>query len=254
MKDRINILIIVFGLLAFGGIIALGLIGFGYVKSFDNKLIEVKGLSEKTVRADMGDMSINISNSGYSNLEDLYKKRVSDKEKVLNFLKEKGITDDEIVSFSMNTSDYSEEDKTVSASGITTTDRKRLFRSDDCINVKTTRLEKIEKLKAEIVKLSSEGVLLTYKYVYSLTNFVNVKLEMMKEAAQNALKSARAFVDSQNVEIEDVVYLRQGEITISAENESENVNSWESQERQSVNKKLRLVIRAGFTHKKGNKQ
>lgn len=247
MKDKFSVVTFTFDLLIFGCIIATGLASFGYVKSYDNRLIEVKGLSEKTVKADIGDMSISISNSGYANLEDLYKKRISDKEKVIDFLKKQGITDDEIVNFSMNTSDYNEEDKTTSASGITTIDRKKFFRSDDTINIKTTQLEKINEIKSEIVKLSSEGVLLTYNYSYKLTNFINVKLEMMKEASQNARKNAEAFVEPQGVKIGKVAYLRQGEITIRAEDESENVSSWDSQESQSINKKLRLVIRAGFT-------
>ena len=229
MKDKFSVITITFGLLIFGCIVAIGLASFGYVKYSDDRLVEVKGLSEKTVRADIGDMSISISNSGYANLEDLYKKRVSDKEKVINFLKNQGITDDEIVNFAMNTSDYNEEDNT--------------------INIRTSQLEKIGKIKSEIVKLSSEGVLLTYNYSYKLTNFINVKLEMMKEASQNALENAKAFVEPQGVNIGRVAYLRQGEITIRAEDESENVSSWDSQESQSANKKLRLVIRAGFTSK-----
>lgn len=249
MKDKFSVITSTFGLLIFGCIVAIGLASFGYIKHSDDRLVEVKGLSEKTVRADIGDMSISISNSGYVNLEDLYKKRVSDKEKVINFLKNQGITDDEIVNFSMNTSDYNEEDKTTSASGITTIDRKKFFRSDDTISIRTTQLEKIGKIKSEIVKLSSEGVLLTYNYSYKLTNFINVKLEMMKEASQNALENAKAFVEPQGVNIGRVAYLRQGEITIRAEDESENVSSWDSQESQSANKKLRLVIRAGFTSK-----
>lgn len=253
MKNKFNVIAIILGLLVFGCIIAVGLASFGYVKSYDNRLVEVKGLSEKTVRADIGDISISVSNSGYTDLETLYKKRISDKEKVINFLKKQGITDDEIVNFSMNTSDYNEEDKTTSAAGITTIDRKKLFRSDDTINIKTTQLEKIGKIKSEIIKLSSEGVLLTYNYSYKLTNFINVKLEMMKEASENARKNAEAFIEPQKAEIGEVVYLRQGEITIRAEDESENVSSWDSQESQSINKKLRLVIRAGFTSKKDKK-
>ncbi len=249
MKDKFSVITSTFGLLIFGCIVATGLASFGYLKHSDDRLVEVKGLSEKTVRADIGDMSISISNSSYANLEDLYKKRVSDKEKVINFLKNQGITDDEIVNFAMNTSDYNEEDKTTSASGITTVDRKKFFRSDDTISIRTSQLEKIGKIKSEIVKLSSEGVLLTYNYSYKLTNFINVKLEMMKEASQNALENAKAFVEPQGVNIGRVAYLRQGEITIRAEDESENVSSWDSQESQSANKKLRLVIRAGFTSK-----
>lgn len=253
MKSKFNAFIILIGLLGAAVIIALGLGSFGYLNSYSNKLIEVKGLAEKIVRADIGDMSIDISNNGYENLEDLYKKRISDKEKVIAFLKQQGITDTEIVSFSMNTSNYTEENKTTSISGVTTTERKRLFGSNDTISIKTKELEKIGKIKADIVKLSAEGVLVTYYYSYKLTNFVNIKLEMMKEASANARKNAEAFVEPQGDTIQGVAYLKQGEVTITGEDEGENVNSWNSQESQSINKKLRLVVRAGFYKKEKKK-
>lgn len=248
MKDRVNVVIATIGSLLFAFLIAVGMGFFGYGNKCRTNLVEVKGLSEKTVRADIGEIFISVSNNGFTNLEDLYKKRTEDRKKVLDFLKTQGVTEDEIANGSSETSDYNESDKTISATGVTKVDRKTFFRSSDTICVKTTQLEKIEKIRSEIIQLSSQNVLFSYRYNYRLTRFIEIKLEMMKEASENAYRNAQKFVEPYNSEIKEVAYLRQGEITIRAEDENEQISSWESQESKSINKKLRLVVRAGFIH------
>jgi hypothetical protein len=70
---------------------------------------------------------------------------------------------------------------------------------------------------------------------------------MMREASENARKSAEAFIAPHNKGLGKVIYLKQGEITVRAENEAEDTDRWDTKEKTSVYKKLRLVVRAGFT-------
>ena len=236
-------------------IIAVGLVGFGYFRTYyaqsTSNLVTVKGLSEKIVRSDVAEMSIKFSNKRFENLEDLYKKRIADKEKILEFLKIHGITDEEIVNFSMDTVDYTEETKEKAPdSDAVVTKNTRYFDSNDGFSIKTKQLEKVDIVKADIMKLLSEGIFVSYDYNYKLTNFIDIKLGMMKEASANARKNAEVFVEPQGIGIDDVVYLRQGEVSIRAEDENEDVNYWESKKDKSINKKLRLVVSAGFSKKK----
>lgn len=230
-------------------IIACGLVCFGYYSSkmhnSPKELIEVRGLSEKVVKADLGEMGITIISKNV-NLEALYKKRMSDKEKVLAFLKEAGISDSEIIGVSTNTIEHDGENKRRFEPNDQTVDKEKYFKADDTINIRTKALNKIDKIKADIIKLSSDGVLVSYDYSYKLTNFLDIKLSMMNEASENAKKTAEVFVKPHNIQIGDVAYLRQGEISIRAEEENENVENWNSKETKSINKKLRLVVRAGF--------
>ncbi|MDR0555962.1 MAG: SIMPL domain-containing protein [Holosporaceae bacterium] len=231
-------------------VIACGLVGFGFFsfKSFRDygELVEVKGLSEKVVRADVGDVCIVISDRN-SSLEELYKKRTLDKDKVIAFLKGVGVTGEEIVNCSMNTTEECWNDEMKKAGYSETAAKKqRYFKSEDKINVRTKDLDKVNKIKEELVKLSSEGTFITYSYSYQLTNFSDIKIEMMRDASENAKKNAEAFIVPHNQKIGKVVYLRQGEITIRAESEDEDTNRWESCEKTSINKKLRLIVRAGF--------
>jgi hypothetical protein len=229
-------------------IIACGLIGFGYFSSKNIKstseLIEVKGLSEKVVRADIGEMVITIINNN-DDLEKMYKKRVADKDKVIGFLKSQGITDEEIVNSSMDVLEC-EEDFTSSSSREIIAKKHKYFKSEDKINICTKDIGKVQKIKEGITKLSSEGVFIKYSYSYPLTNFSDIKMEMMQEASENAKKNAEAFIKPHKQKLGKVIYLRQGEITIRGEDENEGVESWNSKESTSINKKLRLVIRAGF--------
>ncbi|MDR2682033.1 MAG: SIMPL domain-containing protein [Holosporaceae bacterium] len=229
-------------------IVTCGMLVFGYItlKNIRNhtQLVEVRGLSEKFVRADIGNMEIRISNRS-ANLEELHKKRATDKAKVMAFLKSYNVADEEITT-SSDTYETSEEEKTTEA-GITTTKCIRHFKAEDQIKLRTADLEKIKKIREAIFNLSSEGILVTYFHSYTLTNFSNIKMQMMKEASENAKKSAEAFVEPFGKKIGKVVYLRQGEITIRGEDESEETEKWSSRESECINKKLRLVVRAGFT-------
>jgi hypothetical protein len=153
---------------------------------------------------------------------------------------------EEIVDVSMETKEYDEEDKS-SLSDLITVKKRKCFRAEDKLSVRTSDFDKIDKIRENIIGLSSEGVFVTYKYAYQLTNFAEIKMQMMREASENARKNAEAFIEPQKQSIGKAVYLRQGEITIRAENEAEDTNQWESKEKTSIYKKLRLIVRAGFS-------
>ena len=249
MINKSNAVILCVGLIGLGCCIGIGLIKLGnQVNSMNNKMIEVKGLSEKIVKADLGKIVITISNEG-SYLEDLYKKRIKDKNKVLDCLKKIGITDEEIADNSSDTWDYEKEVK-ITEKGVTQSEYKRVFKADDSITIKTKFLEKIDKIRSEIMQLNSEGIFVKCNHSYQLTDFIKIKLDMMKEASQNARKNAEVFVESQGYKIDDVLYLKQGEVTITGDDEKEGIESWRSNEAKSINKKLRLVVRGGFSKKK----
>ncbi|MDR2781843.1 MAG: SIMPL domain-containing protein [Holosporaceae bacterium] len=239
-----------FCLLGSAFIIAFGLLGFGYFSKLQTMdTIEVKGLSEKVVRADVGHICITISNH-CENLEKLYTKRAADKIKVVDFLKSCNVTDEEILDSSMDTKEYEEESTTISPTSVTKVEKIKFYKSEDKLSINTKDLGKIEKIKDGIMKLSSEEIFIGYNYSYDLTNFLDIKIQMLKEASENARKNAEAFIEPQGQKCGEVVYLRQGEITIRAENESETIDSWSSKEKTNINKKLRLVVRAGFAKEK----
>ncbi len=225
-------------------IIAGGLLWFGNFSisrfSLTKDLVEVKGLSERVVKADIAEISIKIENKN-QDLSALYEKRTADKAKVMNFLKKFDITEADIASINTDTNEERFTDFENKSS-------ERYFKAVDTILIKTTNLEQVNELKSDIVNLSSENVLVTCDCSYKFTNFQALKLDMINEASNNAKESAMSFISPYGKHIKDVAYLKQGEVSIRAENEFEDVGSWETKEKISLKKRVRLVVRAGFTH------
>ena len=231
--------------------IAAGFWGFGSLKSLDKHIVEVKGLSEKIVRADIGTLHISFENEREEHYEitkeqkkllvdELYKKRTEDRAYVMEFLKDHGITKEEIVEESNNIYENNE--------WVTKDTYKRYMKSTNSIKIRTRAVEKILPIKMEIGDLIGKGVMISCNYAYKITDFIKIKLEMMREASENARKNAEVFVEPQKTEIDDLIYLRQGEVSINAEDDGSGGGY--SSESESLNKKLRLVVRAGYSKKK----
>lgn len=66
---------------------------------------------------------------------------------------------------------------------------------------------------------------------------------MIKEAAENAWNSAEESIKPYNQRLTDAAYIRQGEMTVEAEDSSRYSYYGET---ESLNKKIRLIVRAGF--------
>ena len=234
--------------------IAAGFWGFGSLKSLEKHIIEVKGLSEKIVRADVGTLHITFENEFEEPkeitkeqkkqlIDDLYKKRTEDRTIVMEFLKDHGITKEEIVEESNDIREYNE--------WVAKDTYRRYMKSTNSIKIRTRAVEKILPIKKEIGDLIGKSIMVSCDYAYKLTDFINIKLEMMREASENARKNAEVFVAPQKTEIDDLIYLRQGEVSINAEDDGSGGGY--SSESESINKKLRLVVRAGYSKKKKDK-
>lgn len=220
-------------------IMACGLVGGGYfaVKKVtsNREMIEVKGLSERIVRSDCCEIEIHIKNYD-TNIEKMYAKHKNDKEIVMEQLRTWGVKDSEISGYSCDVQNRTEYDSSA---------KETKFAIDEGIYITTQDLNKAKDIKLKLPDLMLKDVFVTCSYKYKISDFNKIKTEMLKEAAQNARECAEAFIGALDRRLGDVVYLNQGAIIIKAPNESDE-SSWSSSESQSVEKKLRLVVRAGF--------
>ena len=238
------------GLICVAICIAGGMLGFGKFSLREwaqgrQNLIEVKGLSEKIVDADIAEIKITIKNDGYD-VKALHKKREADKEKVMQLLQEMGFAD-EVYNSESSMWDYSDdiyENKKLVGKG-------RLFNVTDMIFVKTKKFANIQALKERLIQLGADKIVTTCECDYKLTNFQDLKLSMIDEAAVNAFDAADKMAKIYHEKISGLSYMRQGEISIKSETESASPgDNWRAQEseRSSFKKKVRLVIQAGFKH------
>lgn len=231
-----------------GSALVISLIGATYLgvkllKS-TSSMVEVKGLSEKIVKSDIGEIIIKISNRN-DNIDDLYKKTKEDSEKTIAFLKNNNVDESEITYSDIDIFEDSEA-KSEIKDAKEITEKKIFYRSTYSVKIMTKQIEKIKNIRSNIVKdLMSQKIFVSYNYSYKITNFSDIKLDMMKEASEHARKSAEAFLAPYCKKLGRVKYLRQGEITIKGENDSCEDYQYHDNT-SSVNKKLRLVVQAGF--------
>ena len=231
--------------LIYSGIIAVGLSFGGYFSakqiSSAKQLIEVKGLSEKIVKSDLCTITIDVENTGET-IEDTQKQLQKFVDIILDDLKKINLNRKDVIitsrTYDRNTEEYN-DGKRVNV---------RKFEMTKSLKISTDNIDAPKAIEDMLSGWLAKNILVRCEYEYKLSDFNKLKKEMMKEAAQNARDCAQSFVGALGEELGELVYLNQGIISISASDESEASNSWYGQTR-SVDKKLRLVVRAGFKKK-----
>lgn len=233
-------------------VISAGLLGFGYysVKNWKTtrELIDATGHSERMIKADVGTISFSIFNKSIE-LIDLYKKRKSDQEKILKFLKAHDITDEEISYNKANAykENVKEEETEIISRNIGVNNAKEkknkyqiYFNVTDKIIVKTKNVEKISQLNTDMMNLFEEGLFISCDFQYFFTNIEHLRLEMIKEASENALIIADGLVRPFDQKIVGIATLRSGGLSIVDE-----YSGYYSRE-EVMNKKVTLSVYVDF--------
>lgn len=229
----------------YSGIIAIGLSFGGYFSakqiSSAKQLIEVKGLSEKIVKSDLCTITIDVEHTGET-IEDTQKQLQKSIDIIL----------DDLEKINLNRKDVLIESRTYDRSTEEYNDGKKInvrkFKMTKSLKISTNNIDAPKAIEDMLSGWLSKNILVRCDCEYKLSDFNKLKKEMMKEAAQNARDCAQSFVGALGEELGELVYLNQGVISMSASDESEASNSWYGQTR-SAEKKLRLVVRAGFKKK-----
>ena len=225
---------------------ACGLVVATHVAVSDYKkqdvVIDVKGLSEKLVKADTGTIRISMECKDEDSSK-LFEKRSEAKNKVFAFLKKHNIIDQEISDVDFYTYQSTERRKEENNTFKDVT----YFHSRDTVCVSSNDVNKLKAVYSaqdELLDLSKVGVCVRVSQDYKVSDFSAIKIALLKDAMDNARKSAEAMLYKSNGAVGDETYIRQGEIVISSPDSTEA--SWGSSEGESIMKKFRLVVRAGF--------
>lgn len=229
----------------YSSIIAIGLSFGGYFSakqiSSAKQLIEVKGLSEKIVKSDLCTITIDVENTGET-IEDTQKRLQKSVDIILDDLKKINLNRKDVLitsrTYDRNVQEYKNGEAT----------NARKFEMTKSLKISTSNIDAPKAIEDMLSSWLAKNILVRCDYEYKLSDFNKLKKEMMKEAAQNARDCAQSFVGALGEELGELVYLNQGVISVSASDESEASNSWYGQTR-SAEKKLRLVVRAGFKKK-----
>jgi hypothetical protein len=165
--------------------------------------VEVKGLSEKIVKADIAIWSMNFEVKS-NNIDSLYAETERNITVIKTFLKEKGFEDSEINVAAINI--YQD------------TYREAIYRynSNDQISVYTKKVDLAKAASNETLLLVKKGVVLNQNSInFEFSDINSIKPEMLTDAIKNARATAEQFADNAGVSLGQAVRGNQGVFEIT---------------------------------------
>lgn len=197
------------------GLIVLGyLVGKG-INSFAEKdrYVTVKGLAEREVMANHVVWPLPYNNAG-NNLEELYNTVEKNRDIIVDFLHNNGISDKEIIIAAPIVTDRE-------AMSYTPENIKYRFQVESLITVISSQVEKILELMSRQAELMKEGVAIRQDYQYQtrfeFTALNELKPEMIEEATRNARAVAQKFADDSESRLGGIRQANQGQFSINSD-------------------------------------
>lgn len=179
----------------------------------NNRKVQVKGLSEREVNANLAvwPMEITLTNNSLTVLNSDIERQ---KKLVLQFFTEKGFSTKEIYIGSTNITD--------AQANLYGNNFKQNFRylSKTEITLRTTDIQKIKSAQKESIQLTAKGVLINSKNTWRPIEFIftelnRIKPEMIEEATKKAKEVAEKFAKDSNSKVGKIKSATQGLFTIN---------------------------------------
>jgi uncharacterized protein len=206
------------GSLALGGLIALGLALMGYLlgssairfKEYE-RLVSVKGLSEREVPADIVVWPIHFTGAN-SDLTAIYSKLEADKKQILAFLESKGFGQNEITIAAPTLTD-----KLAQRYGGNEQIQLR-YTASQAITVYSGKIDLVRKSQNDLAELGKKGIAFggaEYQGTeYLFTKLNDIKPAMIEEATRKAREVAEKFAADSNSKLGKIKSAYQGQFTV----------------------------------------
>ena len=229
-------------ILAFG--IALGgfFIGNGVYKSMARRTVTVKGLAEMDVVADTAVWNIKFNRVG-GDLAKVQSAIDNDIKKTRAFLNENGFSDGEIQNLRVTVRDkfagYSDAQRLGQDSG----DR---YVIETGVMVRSHSVNLVDMVSRKMGDLVRQGVTVTEDYagpIYIFNGLNDIKIKMIEAATKNATAAGEQFAKDANAKLGKIQSANQGLFSITARDQ---VDAWSDNEKQSINKRVRVVTTITF--------
>ena len=208
--------------------IGLGTLGYFFKTAFiESKNLErtviVKGLSEKEVLSNIVIMPIKLTRTS-NNLESLIIDIDNDTNKVIKFLKDNGLKDEDITLGAISIVDKM-------ANEFSNQEFSIRYLATKVINIYSSEIEKVRALSGKLSELSQAGILFKtddydskIEYVYTKLN--DIKPSMIEEATSNARAVAQKFAHDSNSKLGKIKKATQGQFeVISRDKNSEHIKN-----------------------------
>lgn len=236
-----------------GASIVIGTVVVAYtfynVKALGN-VIEVTGSAQKVITSDVVKWHSSFSRSvGPSDLKLGYAEMKADLDKVMAFLRENGVKDEEITvqPVSMYAMYNNNGNMYPSKPGYGGSDNIAGYNLSQNIAVESGAVEGITKVARDSSSLINEGVVFTSQspeYYYS--KIADLKVDMLAEATKNAAERAKQVVESANASLGSLRSANMGVMQITPVN-SIDVSDYGYYDMSSIEKQITAIVHASFS-------
>jgi len=186
-------------------IIICALVFLVSAQGFSNqgKYVEVKGLSERVVKADRAIWSLGFDVKS-NDVNELYSTIETNTQAIETFLKEQGFTEEEI--------------STAPVSVYQDTYRDALYRYNASVqmSVYTNNVDLLRSASEKTLPLIRKGIIFNNSYInFEFTDLNSIKPAMLAEAIDNAKVSAQQFANDAEASLGDISRANQGVFSIT---------------------------------------
>ena len=201
--------------LIMAGLVAMGAFLKAGIDNFSNKdrYVTVKGLAERELMADRVVWNLPYKCVG-NDLQQLYKEVENNSNKITMFLKEHGITADEIITSAPQVHDRD-------ADYYSNKDNKYRYQADAVVTVISSQVENILSLMQKQAELMKMNIAITTDYQYptrfEFTKLNELKPIMIEEATRNARAVAQKFAEDSQSRLGDIRKANQGQFSITSD-------------------------------------
>ena len=229
-------------IMAFG--IALGgfFIGNGVYQSVASRTVTVKGLAEMDVVADTAVWNIKFNRVG-GDLVRVQSDIDNDIAKTRQFLMDNGFEENELQNLRITVRDK--------FAGYSDMQRKAEEQNDRYVietgvMVRSSSVNLVDSVSRKMGDLVRQGVTVSEDYagpVYVFNGLNNIKIKMIEEATKNARAAGEQFAKDAGANLGKIKTANQGTFSITARDQ---IDAWSDNERQSINKRVRVVSTITF--------
>lgn len=205
-------------------VLAAFLLGNSYVKRAQtNGNLSVTGLGKIDFTSDLISWSGSFSQES-TNMQTAYSKLELDRQKVLDYFTQKGITADEIV-FDAVSTDYLYESK-YSDDGDYIGQEQVGFKLTQSVTITSYNVDEVEKISREVTELINQGVnFYSYSPNYYFTKLSDLKLELIQKATDDARTRAEKIAQNSGSRIGKLLNASMGVFQITGQYSNEDY-SW----------------------------
>lgn len=229
-------------------IVAAGLIASAFIASetilkvkSQNHTITVTGSAKQQITSDLviwtGSFSVQSPD-----LQEAYTQLEAGKQKVESYLKDKGVSQSEIVFSSINTNTY----YAMNYNGMYTHDIDT-YELNQTVTITSGKIDKITDISRSSTELINDGVQFqSYSPEYQYTKIADLKVAMLSGATQDATKRAQMIAENAGGKLGGLTYADMGVIQITPLY-SNDVSDYGMNDTSSLEKEITAVVHCQFS-------